>query len=140
MADSAQPGILLIADDYDEATQTERVLRKYRIANRVERVRDCDEGLKLLRGGFSTEAQLALLDYSAPGMPAPEAIVRMRGLPGLDQMPVIVCCGNPEEERLVKGLNMKRVACMSKPAGFFKLLECIQRLEMHWYVFGSRPG
>jgi hypothetical protein len=28
---------------------------------------------------------------------------------------------------------------MSKPPGFFKLLECIQKLEMHWFVFGDRP-
>lgn len=134
-----QPGILVIAYDYDEAAQTDRILRKYRIANRVERARDCDEALKVLRAGFSSQAQMALLDYSAPGMPALEAILRMRGLPGLDQMPVVVCCGTPEEERLVREWNMKRVASMSKPMGFFKLLECIQRLEMHWFVFGARP-
>lgn len=140
MAEPTQPGILLIADDYDEATQAERVLRKYRISNRVERARDCDEAMKLLKAGFSADLQLALLDHSAPGMPALEAIVRMRGLPGLEEMPVIVFCGNPEEERAVKGWNMKRVAGMSKPVGFFKLLECIQRLEMHWFVFGSKPA
>lgn len=140
MAEKDQPGILLIAEDYDEANQTDRVLRKYRIANRVERAKDCEEALKLLRSGFSAQAQMALVDYNAPGMPALEAIVRMRGLPGLDQMPVIVCCGSPEEERLVREWNTRRVASMSKPVGFFKLLECIQRLEMHWYVFGSRPA
>lgn len=140
MADTNQPGILLIADDYDEVTQTERILRKYRIANRVERARDCDEALKLLRNGFASRAQMALLDYSAPGMPALEGIVRLRSLPGLDQMPIIVLCGSPEEERQVREWNMQRVTNMSKPAGFFKLLECIQKLEMHWYVFGSKPA
>jgi hypothetical protein len=29
---------------------------------------------------------------------------------------------------------------MSKPAGFFKLLECIQKLEMRWFVFASKTG
>jgi CheY-like chemotaxis protein len=133
------PGILLIEDDYDDATLMERVLRKYRIANRVEKARDCEDALKLLRGGFSAHVQLALIDHATPGMPALEAVVRLRSLPGLDQLPIIVCCSTPEEERLVKSWGMKRVTCMSKPAGFFKLLECIQKLEMHWFVFGSRP-
>lgn len=69
---------------------------------------------------FGLDSQSALLNYSAPGMPVPKAIVRMRGQPGPDQLPIIVCCGNPE-------------------AGFFKPLDSIQKLEMHWYVFGSRP-
>lgn len=134
------PGILIIEDDYDDAMQLERILRKYRIANHVEQARDCESALKTLRGGFLARAQLCLLDYSLPGMPALEAAVRLRSLPGADQLPIIVCCGSVEEETQAKSWGMRRVACMSKPAGFFKLLECIQRLEMHWQLFGDKPG
>ena len=139
MPELESPGILIIEDDYDDANQLERVLRKYRIANRAELTRDCESALKLLRGGFSSHAQLCLLDHTLPGMPALEAALRIRSLPGLDQLPIIVCCGTPEEEKQVKSWGMKRLACMSKPAGFFKLLECIQRLEMYWFVFGAKP-
>jgi CheY-like chemotaxis protein len=132
------PGILLIEPDADGLT--ERVLRKYRIANRLERAADGDRALALLRAGFADRVQLLLMDYASPGMPALEIVVRVRALPGLDRLPIIVACASPEEEREVRAWSLRRTACMSKPAGFFKLLECIQKLEMHWWVFGEKPG
>ncbi|HKP94185.1 MAG TPA: response regulator [Fibrobacteria bacterium] len=134
-----RPGILLIEDEYDDATLMLRVLRKYRIANHVETVKDGEEALKLLRHGFSAHAELILLDFSQPAMPVMDVVIRLRSLPGLDQVPIIVCCATAEEENQVRRWGMRRVAHMSKPAGFFKLLECIQKLEMHWQVFGSKP-
>lgn len=139
MAETNQPGILLIEDEYDDATLTVRVLKKYRIANHIETVRDGEEAMRLLRTGFSDSAELVLLDYSQPTMPAMEVAIRIRSLPGMDKVPLILCCKTPDEENQVKQWGMRRVACMSKPAGFFKLLECIQKLEMHWHVFGSKP-
>jgi CheY-like chemotaxis protein len=132
------PGILLIEPEGEGLT--ERVLRKYRIDNRVERARDGERALAALRAGFSDRIQLLLIDYAAPGLPAPETVVRVRGLPGLDRLPVIVACGSPEEELRVRSWQLARVVSMSKPPGFFKLLECIQKLEMHWLVFGDRPA
>ena len=132
------PGILLIEPDGDGLT--ERVLRKYRIGNLVERVPDGERALARLREGFAAQAQLLLIDHAAGGMPALETAVRTRALPGLDRLPVIVACGSPEEERQVRSWNLRRIACMSKPPGFFKLLECIQKLEMHWWVFGDKPA
>lgn len=134
------PGILLIEPDSDAPGLMERVLRKYRIDNLLEMAADGDRGIAILRKGFSERVQLALVDYAAPGMPALETLVRIRSLPGLDQLPIIVSCGSPEEERLVREWNTRRTACMSKPPGFFKLLECIQKLEMHWFVFGAKPA
>jgi DNA-binding response OmpR family regulator len=133
------PGILLIEDDFDDANQVARVLRKYRIDNHLEIARGVEEALRLLRGGFSARTQLVMIDCTLPDKPAMEAVIRVRSLPGLDQVPVIICCGAPEEEQQVKQWGIKRVVSMSKPAGFFKLLECIQKLEMHWRVFGSKP-
>lgn len=131
-----EPGILLIEG---EDGLTERVLRKYRIDNRVEPARDGEAALARLRAGFAKKAQLLILDHAAPGMPALETVMRARAFSGLDSLPVIVACASPEEERLVRAWGLRRIACMSKPAGFFKLLECIQKLEMHWFVFAANP-
>ena len=133
------PGILLIEGDYDDANQMERVLRKYRIANHVETVADADEALRALTGGGAARTELILMNYRLTGKPAMEAVIRIRGLPGLEQVPVIVSCATPEDQNQVKQWGIKRVASISKPAGFFKLLEGIQKLEMHWQVFGSKP-
>lgn len=158
-----QPGILLIEDDFDDASLTLRILKKYRIANAVENVRDPEEAFRLLRYGQIAHQEdreasetgmapgrpsqiqgkfrpeLILIGYAQPRMPAMEIAIRLRGFPEMEQVPLIICCGAPEEENLVKQWGMRRVVSLSKPVGFFKLLECIQKLEMHWHVFGSRP-
>jgi CheY-like chemotaxis protein len=136
---AAGPGILLIEGDYDDASQMERVLRKYRIANHVQTVADADEALRLLKGGLAPRTELILMNYRLSGKPAMEAVIRIRGLPGMEQVPIIVSCAAPEEQNQVKQWGIPRVASISKPAGFFKLLEGIQKLEMHWQVFGSKP-
>ena len=84
-----EPGILLIEG---EDGLTERVLRKYRIDNRVELVRDGEAALARLRAGFAKKAQLLILDHAAPGIPALEIVMRARALSGLDGLPVIVAC------------------------------------------------
>jgi hypothetical protein len=133
------PGILHIEGDYDDANMMSRILRKYRIANHLETAADGEEALRLLRAGFPGRLELVLIGFAQTGRPALETAIQIRGLPGLDQVPIIVCCGTPEEDQQAKQWGIRRFATMSKPAGFFKLLECIQKLEMHWQVFGSRP-
>jgi DNA-binding response OmpR family regulator len=130
------PGILLIEGE-DEGL-IERVLRRYRIDNRLERVPDRDRALSRLRSGFAGVVQLLILDYAVYGEQSVETVLKVRGLPGLERLPVIVACASAEEESQVRNWGVGRIAAMSKPAGFFKLLECIQKLEMHWFVFASR--
>jgi CheY-like chemotaxis protein len=131
------PGILLVEGE-DEGL--ERVLRKYHIDNLVARVPDRDQAFSLLRSGFAGQVQLLILDYSVCGAQSLEAVLRVRAMPGLDRLPAIVACGSPEEESQVRAWSLSRTAAMSKPAGFFKLLECIQKLEMRWFVFASKTG
>ncbi len=131
------PGILLIEGEEDGLTG--RVLRKYRIDNLVERAADGQGAVALLQKGFAARAQLLILDHALPGMPALETVARARAMRGLGELPVIVLCGPPEDERQVRAWGLPRTVCMSKPAGFFKLLECIQKLEMRWWVFAATP-
>lgn len=132
------PGILLIEGEEDGLTA--RVLRKYRIDNLVERTADGQGAIELLRAGFASRIQLLVLDHSLPGIPALETVARARAFRGLEELPVVVLCGSQEEERQVRAWGLPRTTCMSKPAGFFKLLECIQKLEMRWWVFAAKPG
>ena len=135
----ASPAILLIEHNEDDANQMDRILRKYRIANRLAVYPTGDKALSAMEGVSVERVELVLLDCSLTDKPARDVAIRLRGLPGLETVPVIVCCGTPDEEQQVKQWGIPRVISMSKPAGFFKILECIQKLEMHWQVFGAKP-
>lgn len=142
-----QPFILLIENDYDDAALAMRVLKKYRIANGLQTVRDAEAALQRLQeflekkpGAILTDLpEVVLLDFNQPRMHPKEAAERLRGLPGLDQVPIILTCKSPEDERQVKQWGLPRLIGMSKPIGFFKLLEGIQKTEMHWLIFSAKP-
>lgn len=83
--------------------------------------------------------EMVLLDFGQARVPSLEIVRRMRTLSGMANIPVALCCRTPEEERQVKESALPRVSVLSKPIGFFKLLECIQKMDMHWFVFSEKP-
>lgn len=83
--------------------------------------------------------ELILLDYGKVKNAALDFIDRLRTLPGMENVPVTVCCSDQEEEKEIRESGRKRLSCLSKPFGFFKLLECIQKMDMHWFIFAEKP-
>lgn len=83
--------------------------------------------------------ELVILDYGSSRLAALNAIQSMRAIPGMQKVPVAVCCRTAEEERIIRDCALPRVSTLSKPFGFFKLLECIQKMDMHWFVFSEKP-
>jgi CheY-like chemotaxis protein len=202
--DAERPYVLLVESESEDEALAQRILRKYRISNQVEWVRDAEEALRTLRdrlspakvppagrpapdtlptftrarrteeGGASllptpesgpgssrpdatapdsqaagpsrTSAapagrppELILLDYRPFPIPVQEQIRRFRELPGMASVPIACCCRTPLEEKAIRDAALHRVSCLSKPIGFFKLLECIQKMDMHWFVFAEKP-
>lgn len=91
------------------------------------------------RPGVGAPPQLVLLSATQTRLPALEVVRRMRTLPGMERIPVALCCSSPEEEKAARESGLPRLCPLSKPIGFFKLLECIQKMEMHWLVFAEKP-
>jgi CheY-like chemotaxis protein len=83
--------------------------------------------------------ELVILDYGSSRLAALNAIQSMRAIPGMQKVPVAVCCRTADEERIIRDCALARVSTLSKPFGFFKLLECIQKMDMHWFVFSEKP-
>lgn len=83
--------------------------------------------------------EMVLLDFGQPRSSALDVIRSMRAVPGMENVPVTVCCRLPEEEKVIRDAALHRTTCLSKPIGFFKLLECIQKMDMHWFVFSEKP-
>lgn len=206
-APHGRPYVLLVEDETDDEALAQRILKKYRIANHIDWVKDGEDALKLLRERLSSgpaegkslgesspvltrsrpmemgssgaslmpsaEAaprsadpgqgrpsdakpgngqgngvqgrtayrapEMILLDYGQPKSSALDVIRRMRTLPGMDNVPIAVCCRTPEEEKVIREAALPRTSCLSKPIGFFKILECIQKMDMHWFVFSEKP-
>ena len=145
------PYVLLIEHIAEDEALAQRILKKYRIANHVVWIRDGEETVHTLRAwmgspkaggpseGRRAAPQMVLLSFSQPRTPALEIARQIRALPGMGNIPIAFCCRNPEEEKAARESGLARTCPLSKPMGFFKLLECIQKMEMHWLVFAENP-
>lgn len=142
-----KPYVLLVEHVVEDEALAQRVLKKYHIANHVEWIKDGEEALRTMRewlapgsqAGRRGIPQLVLLSASQTRLPALEVVRRLRALPGMEGVPVALCCDRPEDEKAARESGLPRLCPLSKPIGFFKLLECIQKMDMHWFVFAEKP-
>jgi DNA-binding response OmpR family regulator len=145
MAWSENPVILLIADDEAEASHTSHVLTKYRFTNLVVKLRKASDAAKYFAAcnapGADAQAslpELIILGLREAGRPNVFAALESRH-GRLASIPLIIMVDSREEEDEIRRLELIRTATVSRPAGFFKLLEAMQKLGMRWLVLRPDP-
>jgi DNA-binding response OmpR family regulator len=140
MTSAKQPKILLITDDAAEESHTAHILSKYHFTNLLVRIRKADEAsryfLSFTRNPPSDEEEppeLIILGMGGgDGRNRHLAIESRMGR--LGGIPLIVVAEGREEEEAIHKLNIPNSSCISRPIGFFKLLEAMQKLRMRWVV------
>lgn len=140
MASSEKPIILLITDDPSEESHTSHILGKYHFDNLLVKLRKPEETIEYF---------LACNAAAASGSePLPELIIYSLRNSGklnlspiqeyrrgaLGEIPLIVVVESQSEEEEAKRLRLPNTAFVSRPVGFFKLLEAMQKMEMRWIV------
>ena len=139
MASSEKPIILLVTDDASEESHTSHILGKYHFDNFLVKLRKSDETIKYFlacnAAGRGAEPLPELIIYSLRNSgklnltPVQEC---RRG--ALGEIPLIVVVESQSEEEETKRLHLPNTALVSRPVGFFKLLEAMQKMEMRWIV------
>jgi len=142
---SGLPEILLALDDDGDEAQAIHILTKYHFANSITSLRSAREALN-----YFTEAGAGIRDPAS----LPELIILSIGETGVARMglaiearknslatvPLIVLAETLQIEQEFRGLNLPRTYMISKPIGFFKLLEAMQKLGMYWTILKAPPG
>jgi hypothetical protein len=134
------PRILLITDDSAEELHTSHILKKYHFTNNLVKIRKVSEALSYFgRCNVSDKdsreplPELILLSlWESSGLNISFANETRRGV--LKEVPLVVVAESRQEEEEFKKLGLFRTACISRPIGFFKLLEALQKLSMRWIV------
>ena len=140
MAPSEKPSLLLVTDDPSEESHTSHILGKYHFDNFLVKLRKPDETMKYFlacnaAGNRGSEPLPELIIYSLRNsgkLNLPPIQESRRG--ALGEIPLIVVVESPSEEEEIKRLQLPNTAFVSRPVGFFKLLEAMQKMEMRWIV------
>jgi CheY-like chemotaxis protein len=141
-----QKPILLVEDNPDDELLTLRSLRRARVANRIDVVRDGQQALDYLfhEGAFAHRPDpalpiLILLDIGLPRLSGLEVLQRVRTDPRTARVPIAILTSSDD---LKDRLGAYRYGCNSfvrKPIEFAQFAETLARLDMYWIATDEPP-
>ncbi len=138
--------ILLVEDNPDDELLTLRALRRNRIANRVDVVRDGAEALDYLfcRGLHAGRDRAAIptlimLDLKLPKVDGLEVLEAIRGNDATRTTPVVLLTSSREEKDRLNGYRLGANSFVQKPVEFGDFSRAIEQLQMYWLVLNEPP-
>jgi CheY-like chemotaxis protein len=138
--------ILLVEDNDDDVELTLRALRRNRVANRVDVVRDGAEALEYLfaTGGYSGRdvrdtPNLVLLDLKLPKVGGLEVLERLRADPRTHRLPVVILTSSNVESDLARSYDLGANSYIRKPVDFTQFMETVNQLGLYWLVLNEAP-
>jgi len=138
--------ILLVEDNPDDVELSLRALKKYKIANRIEVVRDGAEALDFIFGeGEYAERSLEdvprviLLDLKLPKVTGLEVLERLKSDPRTRSIPVVVLTSSREERDIVQSYELGVNSYIAKPVDFDQFTEAVRQLGFYWLLLNQAP-
>ena len=138
--------ILLVEDNDDDVELTLRALRRNRVANRVDVVRDGAEALDYLfaTGSYSGRdvrdaPNLVLLDLKLPKVGGLEVLERLRADPRTRRLPVVILTSSNVESDLARSYDLGANSYIRKPVDFTQFMEAVNQLGLYWLVLNETP-
>src|SRR3989442_408940 len=109
---------LLVEDNPQDARLLQEAFRETAVHPQVTHCLNAEKAWKLLQDGLKAPAtalpSLLLLDLNLPGTSGHELLERMRGVPLLERMPVIVLTSSHHQADVVRARGNKATAYMAK--------------------------
>jgi two-component system response regulator len=138
--------ILLVEDNDDDVELTLRALRRNRVANRVDVVRDGAEALEYLfaKGSYAGRdvrdtPNLVLLDLKLPKVGGLEVLERLRDDPRTRRLPVVILTSSNVESDLARSYDLGANSYIRKPVDFTQFMEAVNQLGLYWLVLNEAP-
>lgn len=139
--------ILLIEDNPDDITLTERALKKSRVPARLVSCKDGVEALDFLfrQGAYAGRSSrddpaIVLLDLKLPRMSGLEVLRRIRAHESTRVIPVIVLTSSVEERDLRESYESFANSYIRKPVNFDNFVHAIQQLGVYWLSLNQAPA
>lgn len=138
--------ILLIEDNPDDETLTQRALKKSHITNDIAIARDGVEALEFLfcEGRYSTrnpqkKPAVILLDLKLPKIKGLEVLKRLRNDERTDLIPVVILTSSKEEHDLVESYRLGANSYIRKPLDFNRFVDAVGKLCVYWLELNESP-
>ena len=137
---------ILIAEDNDNDLElTVAALAERNLANRLVVVRDGVETLEYLecKGPYSDRKNgnpaVILLDIKMPRMDGIEVLEKIKQIPALKNIPVVMLTSSREDRDLSRAYELGVNAYVVKPVGFADFVDAVKQIGTFWALLNELP-
>jgi len=138
--------ILLVEDNPDDEEFTLRALRRAKVSNPVQVVRDGAEALDWFFGSGGHEARgaselpaVVLLDLNLPKVSGLDVLKRIRANEATKHVPVVVLTSSSEDEDIIGSYASGANSYVRKPVGFAEFATAVGQLGVYWTLVNQPP-
>jgi two-component system, response regulator len=138
--------ILIVEDNQQDLDLALRALRKAKLSNQIQAVRDGEEALQFLfcEGPYAARKiengpKMILLDLKLPKVDGLEVLQRIKGDARTKLIPVVVLTSSKEQNDVVESYNLGVNSYIVKPVNFEQFSEAVQKLGMYWLLLNHPP-
>jgi len=137
--------ILLVEDNMNDAELAISALNEYKLANKVEHVKDGPEALDYMFGtgkyeGRNTPApKVILLDLKMPKLNGLEVLKKLKSNDKTKKIPVIMLTSSKEEPDIDQAYNLGANSYIVKPVEFDKFVEALKNVGFYWMLINQPP-
>jgi len=134
--------ILLVEDNPSDLELTLHALKRHRLANRIEIVRDGQEALDFLLAEdrrSNIPPKVILLDLKLPKVDGLDVLRTIKANPVTRTIPVIVLTSSREESDMVEAYKLGVNSYVVKPVDFEQFTEAVRILGMYWLLLNELP-
>jgi two-component system response regulator len=138
--------ILFAEDGEDDAILTIRALKSCGFANKLLHVADGVEALDfiLCREKYALRnpkefPKLILLDLKMPKVSGIEVLEKIKSLPDLKSVPVVILTSSKEDPDIKKCYALGANSYIVKPVDSDNFFNCIKELGMYWMILSQPP-
>ena len=138
-----QVEILLVEDNEDDLVIIQEIFADMKLATIVNTVRDGEEALAYLRHKGKYKAarvpDIVLLDINMPKMNGHEVLERIRKVPSLKSLPVIMLTMSEREEDVVRAYANGACSYIPKSVGLDQFRKRFKQFEDYWTLVSRVP-
>ena len=133
--------LLIVEDNPNDLELTLRALRKNKINNTIQTVKDGAEALDYIFNPENKERpnrpRLILLDLNLPKVNGIEVLRRLKADKETSSIPVVVLTASRTDENIAECRRMGANAYVVKPVNFQRLIEVTPQLNLFWLLLRS---
>lgn len=137
--------ILLVEDNSNDAELAISALNEYKLANRIEHVKDGPEALDYMFGTGKYAGKnhplpkVVLLDLKMPKLNGLEVLKKLKSDERTRKIPVIMLTSSREEPDIDKAYSLGANSYIVKPVEFDKFVEALKNVGYYWMLINEPP-